>query len=154
MLYWLTAYSDQWQALNLFRYLTFRTGGALITSAFIVFLFGPRIIARLNGIDPERPYFDPLVVEEAIGRHARLIGFQDVSFTWTMGPQLRPEALAPTRPTRNGSVMVFSLPPVCIGRGAGRSQLLQPVCAARCQSARSRTTTGMRRSVLVSYSAN
>jgi len=53
-----------------------------------------KIIARLNGIDPERPYFDPLVVEEAIGRHARLIGFQDVSFTWTMGPQQANEELS------------------------------------------------------------
>ena len=53
-----------------------------------------KIIARLNGIDPERPYFDPLVVEEAIGRHARLIGFQDISFTWTMGPQQANEELS------------------------------------------------------------
>lgn len=46
-----------------------------------------KIISRLNGIDPERPYFDPIVVEEAVSRHARLIGFRDVSFTWAMGPQ-------------------------------------------------------------------
>lgn len=48
MLYWLTQFADQFQVLNLFRYITFRTGGALITSAFIVFLFGPRIIATLR----------------------------------------------------------------------------------------------------------
>lgn len=48
MLYWLTAFADQFQVLNLFRYITFRTGGALITSAFIVFLFGPRIINSLR----------------------------------------------------------------------------------------------------------
>ncbi|MDJ0513337.1 MAG: hypothetical protein QNJ62_07825 [Methyloceanibacter sp.] len=53
-----------------------------------------KIISRLNGIDPERPYFDPLVVEEAVGRHARLIGFRDVRFTWAMGPQQANEALA------------------------------------------------------------
>jgi phospho-N-acetylmuramoyl-pentapeptide-transferase len=34
--------------LNIFRYITFRTGAALITSALIVFLFGPRIIASLR----------------------------------------------------------------------------------------------------------
>ena len=34
--------------LNLFRYITFRTGAALITSALVVFLFGPRIIASLR----------------------------------------------------------------------------------------------------------
>lgn len=44
------------------------------------------IISRLNGIDPERPYFDPLAAEEAVRRHARLIGFRDVSFAWAMGP--------------------------------------------------------------------
>jgi phospho-N-acetylmuramoyl-pentapeptide-transferase len=48
MFYWLTEYSDQFQLFNLFRYITFRTGAALITSAFIVFLFGPRIIAALR----------------------------------------------------------------------------------------------------------
>jgi len=46
-----------------------------------------KIISRLNGIDPTRPYFDPLAVEEALSRHARLIGFRNASFTWVMGPQ-------------------------------------------------------------------
>lgn len=46
-----------------------------------------KIISRLNGIDPQRPYFDPLAGEEAVRRHARLIGFRDVSFTWAMGPR-------------------------------------------------------------------
>jgi hypothetical protein len=53
-----------------------------------------KIISRLNGIDPERPYFDPLVVEEAVSRHARLIGFQDVAFTWAMGPQQANDTLS------------------------------------------------------------
>lgn len=48
MFYWLTEFSDQVQFFNLFRYITFRTGAALITSAFIVFLFGPTIIAALK----------------------------------------------------------------------------------------------------------
>ena len=48
MLYWLTQYADQFQILNLFRYITFRTGGALVTSAFIVFLVGPKIITSLK----------------------------------------------------------------------------------------------------------
>ena len=34
--------------LNVFRYITFRTVGALVTSAAIVFLFGPAIIASLR----------------------------------------------------------------------------------------------------------
>ena len=48
MLYWLTEFSEQVQIFNLFRYITFRTGAALITSAFIVFLFGPMIISALR----------------------------------------------------------------------------------------------------------
>ena len=48
MLFWLTSFASEVPFLNLFRYITFRTGGALITSAFIVFLFGPRIIAWLR----------------------------------------------------------------------------------------------------------
>lgn len=53
-----------------------------------------KIISRLNGIDPTRPYFDPLAVEEAVRRHARLIGFRDVAFTWAMGPQQVADELA------------------------------------------------------------
>lgn len=48
MLLWLVEFSDKVQFFNLFRYITFRTGGALFTSALIVFLFGPRIIASLR----------------------------------------------------------------------------------------------------------
>ncbi|MEM1378205.1 MAG: phospho-N-acetylmuramoyl-pentapeptide-transferase [Pseudomonadota bacterium] len=48
MLFWLTEFADQVPFFNVFRYITFRTGAALITSAFIVFLFGPRIIAGLK----------------------------------------------------------------------------------------------------------
>ncbi len=48
MLYYLAGLAEHIQFLNLFRYITFRTGGALITSALIVFLFGPRIIDSLR----------------------------------------------------------------------------------------------------------
>jgi phospho-N-acetylmuramoyl-pentapeptide-transferase len=48
MLTLLTAFSDQFSVLNIFRYITFRTGGALITSALIVFIFGPMIIDSLR----------------------------------------------------------------------------------------------------------
>jgi hypothetical protein len=53
-----------------------------------------RIISRLNGIDPARPYFDPLAAEEALRQHGRLIGFRDMSFTWAMGPQQANSELA------------------------------------------------------------
>ena len=41
-------FSSDLSILNLFRYITFRTGAALITSALIVFLFGPKIISTLR----------------------------------------------------------------------------------------------------------
>jgi phospho-N-acetylmuramoyl-pentapeptide-transferase len=48
MFLWLVGLADELQVFNLFRYITFRTGGALFTSAMIVFLFGPRIIDSLR----------------------------------------------------------------------------------------------------------
>ncbi len=48
MLIWLVEFADQFQIFNLFRYLTFRSGAATVTSALIVFLFGPRIISILS----------------------------------------------------------------------------------------------------------
>jgi phospho-N-acetylmuramoyl-pentapeptide-transferase len=49
MLYYLmTNLADQISALNVFRYITFRTGGAMITSLLFVFLFGPRLISMLR----------------------------------------------------------------------------------------------------------
>ena len=48
MLLMLVGFADQISALNVFRYITFRTGGALITSALIVFMFGPTIINSLR----------------------------------------------------------------------------------------------------------
>src|SRR5437588_5728888 len=48
MLYFLPALSDQFQGFNLFRYITFRSGGAVITALLISFIFGSRIIAWLK----------------------------------------------------------------------------------------------------------
>jgi phospho-N-acetylmuramoyl-pentapeptide-transferase len=48
MLIWLVELADHFQFFNLFRYITFRTGAALFTSALIVFLFGPAMIASLR----------------------------------------------------------------------------------------------------------
>lgn len=48
MLIWLIEFSDQISALNVFRYITFRTGGAVVTAALFVFLFGPWIIDHLR----------------------------------------------------------------------------------------------------------
>mgnify|MGYP002805484494 CR=1 FL=1 len=40
--------ADQFVVLNVFRYLTFRTGGAIITALIISFLFGPPLINALK----------------------------------------------------------------------------------------------------------
>jgi phospho-N-acetylmuramoyl-pentapeptide-transferase len=48
MLYELVAFSDQIGILNVFRYITFRTGGAIFTALLFVLLFGPGIIDLLR----------------------------------------------------------------------------------------------------------
>ncbi|MBY5972143.1 phospho-N-acetylmuramoyl-pentapeptide-transferase [Ferrimonas balearica] len=48
MLYWLTALSDGGDVFNLFRYITFRAGGAFLTALFFGFFFGPRLINVLR----------------------------------------------------------------------------------------------------------
>ena len=40
--------TDLWPGFNLFRYLTFRTGGAVMTALLISFMFGPGLIAWLR----------------------------------------------------------------------------------------------------------
>jgi phospho-N-acetylmuramoyl-pentapeptide-transferase len=44
----LTPFSDDIQVFNLFRYLTFRTGGAVMTAVVIAFVLGPRVISWLR----------------------------------------------------------------------------------------------------------
>ena len=44
----LTPLADEFGFLNLFRYLTFRTGGAIMTSLVISFLLGPVLIRWLK----------------------------------------------------------------------------------------------------------
>jgi phospho-N-acetylmuramoyl-pentapeptide-transferase len=48
MFYWLTELSDKVSFLNVFRYITFRTGGAIVTALVFVFLFGGPIIDLLR----------------------------------------------------------------------------------------------------------
>src|SRR6188472_130563 len=48
MLYWLADFSSTISVFNVFRYLTVRTGGAMMTAALFVFLFGPWIIDHLR----------------------------------------------------------------------------------------------------------
>ncbi|MGZ2258394.1 phospho-N-acetylmuramoyl-pentapeptide-transferase [Roseobacter sp. A03A-229] len=48
MLYWLTLWSDGGDFFNLFRYITFRAGGAFLTALVFGFLFGRPLIAVLR----------------------------------------------------------------------------------------------------------
>ena len=40
--------ADEFGALNVFRYLTFRTGGAVLTALLVSFIFGPMVIRWLR----------------------------------------------------------------------------------------------------------
>lgn len=48
MLTWLAELSPYFSPLNIFRYITFRTGGATATALLFVFMFGPSIISLLR----------------------------------------------------------------------------------------------------------
>ncbi len=48
MLVYLAELAGQVSVLNVFRYITFRTGAAVMTALMFVFLFGPQIIASLR----------------------------------------------------------------------------------------------------------
>jgi phospho-N-acetylmuramoyl-pentapeptide-transferase len=48
MFYWLADLSSTISIFNVFRYLTVRTGGAMLTALVFVFLFGPSIIDHLR----------------------------------------------------------------------------------------------------------
>jgi len=48
MFYWLTNLSETVSFFNVFRYITFRTGGAIVTALVFVFLFGGPIIDLLR----------------------------------------------------------------------------------------------------------
>lgn len=54
MLYhFLVPFSDQFQFLNVFRYLTFRTGGSIVTAMIVCFVFGPAFIRSLKNKQAE-----------------------------------------------------------------------------------------------------
>lgn len=48
MLYYLSDFSIYFTPLNIFRYITFRTGGAIATGLLFVFFFGPDIISLMR----------------------------------------------------------------------------------------------------------
>ena len=48
MLYFLSELSDGGDAFNLFRYITFRSGGAFFTALILSFIFGAPLIRKLR----------------------------------------------------------------------------------------------------------
>ena len=48
MLYYLTQFKDDFTFLNIFSYITFRTGAAVFTSFFLSLLLGPALVAKLR----------------------------------------------------------------------------------------------------------
>ena len=53
LLYLFSYLGEQNLFANLFRYITFRTGGALLTSLLLSFVFGPYIIRKLKSYQPD-----------------------------------------------------------------------------------------------------
>ena len=49
----LTPLADEFQLFNVFRYLTFRTGGAVMTALIISFLLGPSLIRWMRSLTME-----------------------------------------------------------------------------------------------------
>jgi phospho-N-acetylmuramoyl-pentapeptide-transferase len=49
----LVPFADQFTPLNLFRYITFRSGGAVVTALFISFIAGPAVISWLKARQAE-----------------------------------------------------------------------------------------------------
>lgn len=45
--------AEDFSFLNIFRYITFRTGGAVVTALFVSFIFGPKVIALLRAKQSE-----------------------------------------------------------------------------------------------------
>ncbi|MBT3393346.1 MAG: phospho-N-acetylmuramoyl-pentapeptide-transferase [Elusimicrobiaceae bacterium] len=48
MLYYLSLLKEDYGFFNLFQYITFRTGGAIITAIILCFIIGPKIIKKLR----------------------------------------------------------------------------------------------------------
>jgi len=57
--------ADDFQVFNLFRYLTFRTGGAVITALLVSFIVGPRFIAWLKS----RPRYNQPIRDDGPASH-------------------------------------------------------------------------------------
>ncbi len=66
MLYELVSFSDQIGPFNVFKYITFRTGGAIFTAVLFVMLFGPGIIDLLRDLR-ERERLTYILISHDLG---------------------------------------------------------------------------------------
>ena len=73
MLYELREFSEILGPLNVFTYITFRTGGAIMTALLFVFLFGPAIIDMLR---IKQGKGQPIRDDPISGDDARMVGQQ------------------------------------------------------------------------------
>src|SRR5690242_21649159 len=94
MLYWMSSFADTISVLNVFRYLTVRTGGATVTALIFVFWLGPSII-------------DLLRLKQGKGQPIRL-----------NGPA--PHLLAKNGPPPMGGLMILSALLAPLGLGSNR----------------------------------
>jgi len=63
MLYFLYAYAqDWWSGFNLFKYITFRSIGALLTALIFSFLMGPRFISWMKRLQKKGQVMVPRVI--------------------------------------------------------------------------------------------
>ena len=53
MIAYLAEFADTFPLFNVFRYITFRTGAAMITGFIVIFLFGPAIMCAPKSKSPQ-----------------------------------------------------------------------------------------------------
>jgi phospho-N-acetylmuramoyl-pentapeptide-transferase len=104
MFYWLTELSDKVSFFNVFRYITFRTGGAIVTALVFAFLFGGPII-------------DLLRIKQGKGQPISSDGAQSHLLTKKGTPTM-------------GGMMILSGPLVSTLRGQTRGVLTSGLCSA------------------------
>ena len=77
MLYWLSALSDGGDFYNLFRYITFRAGGAFFTALIFGFVFGQPLI---NSMLTLGVVIGISVHETTLGTTVANLGFREITF--------------------------------------------------------------------------
>ena len=85
----LPAFADDFQIFNLFRYLTFRAAGAVITALVLSFILGPRIIRWLKSKQGEgQPIRDDGPESHLLTKRGTppIVGVPRLVSKWLSGP--------------------------------------------------------------------